>query len=50
MNDGFRLFSYIPDFNVSFETYLKGAIRENVVLENITREIIQKTVSKLLPT
>ena len=46
---GPRLSSYIPEFNVTFETYLNESINENFVFANITPEIILETVSKLKP-
>ena len=49
VNVGPRLSSYIPDSNVSFETYLKEPSKENFVFANITPEIILETVSKLKP-
>ena len=49
VNVGPRLFSYIPDSNVNFETYLKEPSKENFVFANITPEIILETMSKNKP-
>jgi len=46
---GPRLSSYIPESNVTFETYLNESINENLVFANITPEIFLETVSKLKP-
>ena len=46
---GSRLSSYIPESNVTFETYLNESLNENIVFANITPEIILETVSKLKP-
>ena len=49
VNVGPRLSSYIPESNVTFETYLNESINENFVFANITPDIILETVSKLKP-
>ena len=46
---GPRLSSYIPESNVTFETYLNESINKNFVFANITPEIILETGSKLKP-
>ena len=49
VNLGPRLSSYIPESNFTFATYSNASINETFVFENITPEIILKTVSKLKP-
>ena len=44
-----RLSSYIPESNVTFETYLNESINKNFVFANITPDIFLETVSKLKP-